>query len=163
MNTVSLQVYVAANVALGDGCDLQAPCIVGKAPRGAGEGELPLAIGAALETGAPAICFVGDAGLEMVLGELATARDLGVSVVVVVLVDSSLALIELKQRQGQLANTGVDFGATDFPAVAAAMGGHGVMVETRADLDREARAAMARKGVTVLACRIARRAYDGLF
>ena len=46
MNTVSLQVYVAANVALGDGCDLQAPCIVGKAPRGAGEGELPLAIGA---------------------------------------------------------------------------------------------------------------------
>ena len=124
---------------------------------------LPLAIGAALETGAPAICFVGDAGLEMVLGELATARDLGVSVVVVVLVDSSLALIELKQRQGQLANTGVDFGATDFPAVAAAMGGHGVMVETRADLDREARAAMARKGVTVLACRIARRAYDGLF
>ena len=39
------QVYVAANVTLGDGCDLQAPCIVGKAPRGAGEGELPLAIG----------------------------------------------------------------------------------------------------------------------
>ena len=124
---------------------------------------LPLAIGAALETGAPAICFVGDAGLEMVLGELATARDLGVSVIVVVLVDSSLALIELKQRQGQLPNNGVDFGATDFPAVAAAMGGHGVMVETRADLDREARAALARKGVTVLACRIGRRAYDGLF
>ena len=80
-----------------------------------------------------------------------------------VLVESSLALIELKQRQGQLPNNGVDFGATDFPAVAAAMGGHGVMVETRADLDREARAALARKGVTVLACRIGRRAYDGLF
>jgi acetyltransferase-like isoleucine patch superfamily enzyme len=39
-------VYVASNVRLGEGCDLQPPCVVGKAPRGAGEGELPLAIGA---------------------------------------------------------------------------------------------------------------------
>lgn len=39
------QVQVAGNVSLGQGCDLQAPCIVGKAPRGAAEGELPLAIG----------------------------------------------------------------------------------------------------------------------
>ncbi len=38
-------VYVAPNVALGECCDLQAPCVVGKAPRGAGEGELPLTIG----------------------------------------------------------------------------------------------------------------------
>jgi acetyltransferase-like isoleucine patch superfamily enzyme len=34
------------NVVLGGGCDLQRPCILGKPPRGAGEGELPLAIGA---------------------------------------------------------------------------------------------------------------------
>lgn len=39
-------VYVAPNVRLGEGCDLQPPCVVGKAPRGAGEGELPLAVGA---------------------------------------------------------------------------------------------------------------------
>jgi len=39
-------IQIAANVVLGEGCDLQAPCIVGKAPRGAGEGELPLAVGA---------------------------------------------------------------------------------------------------------------------
>ena len=39
------QVQVAGNVSLGRDCDLQAPCIVGKAPRGAAEGELPLAIG----------------------------------------------------------------------------------------------------------------------
>ena len=37
---------VADNVTLGEGCDLQPPCIVGKAPRGAAEGERPLAIGA---------------------------------------------------------------------------------------------------------------------
>jgi acetolactate synthase-1/2/3 large subunit len=124
---------------------------------------LPLAAGAALGTGKPALCFVGDAGLEMVLGELATVRDLGLPVVVVVLVDASLGLIALKQRQSQLPNLGVDFGATDFPAVARAMGGYGVMVTGTADLDREARAAFARQGFTVIACAIDRLAYDGAF
>ena len=39
------RVHIAANVTLGEGCDLQPPCILGKAPRGAAEGERPLAIG----------------------------------------------------------------------------------------------------------------------
>ena len=39
-------VTLYANVTLGDGHDLQPPCIVGKPPRGAGEGERPLTIGA---------------------------------------------------------------------------------------------------------------------
>ena len=43
---MSDQVHIAANVTLGAGCDLQAPCILGKAPRGAAEGELELVIGA---------------------------------------------------------------------------------------------------------------------
>jgi acetyltransferase-like isoleucine patch superfamily enzyme len=38
-------VQVAAGVELGAGADLQAPCVIGKAPRGAREGELPLRIG----------------------------------------------------------------------------------------------------------------------
>ena len=40
------QVRIAPNVTLGAACDLQRPCILGKAPRGAGEGERPLTIGA---------------------------------------------------------------------------------------------------------------------
>ncbi len=124
---------------------------------------LPLAIGAALATGEHALCFVGDAGLEMVLGELATARDLGAPVVVVVLVDASLSLIELKQRQLQLANGGVDFGITDFANVARAMGGYGASIDGRDQLEAEARAAFAREGLTVLACSIPRRSYDGMF
>ena len=39
-------VEVADNVTLGAGADLQAPCVLGKAPRGAAPGELALAIGA---------------------------------------------------------------------------------------------------------------------
>ena len=124
---------------------------------------LPLAAGHALATGRPTLCFVGDAGLEMVLGELATVRDLALSVVVVVLVDAQLGLIELKQRQQQLATAGVDFGQTDFAAVAKALGGHGVSVADKAALERETRAAIARPGFTVIAAEIGQRAYDGAF
>jgi thiamine pyrophosphate-dependent acetolactate synthase large subunit-like protein len=77
------------------------------------------------------VAFVGDAGMEMVLGELATLRDLKLPVVIVVFIDESLALIELKQRKSKLQNLGVDFGATDFPAVTRALGGIGHWISSR--------------------------------
>ena len=40
------EVALSANVSLGEGCDLQPPCVIGKPPRGAGEGERTLTIGA---------------------------------------------------------------------------------------------------------------------
>ena len=39
------EVQVAAGVLLGEGCDLQGPCILGKPPRGVKPGELALVIG----------------------------------------------------------------------------------------------------------------------
>jgi acetolactate synthase-1/2/3 large subunit len=125
---------------------------------------VPLAMGHRLVDGpSPVIAFVGDAGLEMCLGELSTLRDLKIPVIICVLVDTSLALIELKQRGSQRPNVGVDFGETDFPAVAKAYGGHGVWIENTEDLAREAEEALKRDGFTLLACRISRRAYDGTF
>lgn len=124
---------------------------------------LPLATGAALGSGQPVICFVGDAGLDMVLGELSTLRDLAVPVIIVVLVDHALGLIALKQRQMGLARRGVDFHASDFSAIARAMGGHGADISSRHDLAREARAALARPGFTLLACHIDAAAYSGAF
>lgn len=124
---------------------------------------LPLAIGAKLaEPGRPVAAFIGDAGLEMGLGELATARSLGLSLIVFVFVDASLALIELKQRQSGLPNLGVDFSRTDFAAVAEALGCTGVSVRDRDALQCQIEAARARAGVTVIACEIGPRAYDGL-
>ena len=94
----------------------------------------------------------GDAGLEMIMGELATLRDLALPVVIVVFIDASLALIELKQRKGGLRNMGVDFGATDFPAVAEALGGRGVAVRDRAALAEAVKAGLAEDGrFTVIA------------
>jgi acetolactate synthase-1/2/3 large subunit len=126
-------------------------------------GALPLAAGHAFATNRPTLCFVGDAGLEMVLGEMATLRDLGLPVIVVVLIDRSLALIEIKQRAMRLPRSGVDFGGTDFASVARALGGHGAMVIDVAALEQEAKAAFARQGFTLIAAAIGERAYDGAF
>ncbi len=97
---------------------------------------VPLAMGFQLASPErPVVAFTGDAGLEMVLGELATLRDLKLPVVIVVFVDESLALIELKQRRSEMPNLGVDFGPTNFPKVAEALGGEGRWVSDRSDLD----------------------------
>ncbi|MEO1293832.1 MAG: thiamine pyrophosphate-binding protein [Pseudomonadota bacterium] len=123
---------------------------------------VPLAMGHALaRPGTPAVAFVGDAGLEMGLGELATARDLKLPVLIVTLVDESLALIEKKQRESQRGNLGVDFPGSDFPAIAAALGGVGVWVDDEASLRTEAAQAFGRDTFTLLAVRIGRHAYDG--
>ena len=123
---------------------------------------VPLAIGRKLaEPARPVIAFVGDAGLEMFLGELATARDLGLGLPVVVFVDRQLALIELKQRGQQMPNLGVEFGGSDLPAVAEALGGAGEWVRDRDALARALGAALARDTFTLICADIGRNAYDG--
>ena len=123
---------------------------------------VPLAIGRKLaEPDRAVVATIGDGGLEMFLGELATLRDLGLAIPILVFVDAQLGLIELKQRTSQLPNLAVDFGATDFPAVARALGGEGAAVRDRAALARELEAALARDRFTIIAAGIGRRAYDG--
>ncbi|PWJ13792.1 thiamine pyrophosphate-binding protein [Jannaschia seohaensis] len=125
---------------------------------------LPLAIGAkraAPET--PVIAFMGDAGFLMVTGELASASKLGLPVVFVVFVDRSLSLIELKQRQRQLPNAGVDFDGVDFAAIARGFGGNGVTVHDANTLRAEVEAALSSDTFTVIAAEFDRKAYDGRF
>ncbi len=127
---------------------------------------VPLAAGARIgRPGAPVVAFVGDAGLEMGAGELATLAAERLPVIICVLVDRSLTLIEMKQRASQRPNLGVDFGApgTDFAALARAFGGHGVTVADSAALAQAAEQALARDTFTLIAAEIPRRAYDGAF
>lgn len=125
---------------------------------------LPLAIG--YKSAAPdrhVIAVTGDGGMDMVLGELATLRDLRLPVVIMVMVDEQLGLIELKQRTSGLENLGVEFGATDFVSVAKAMGGEAICVRDGATLEAELPKAFRRQTFTLLACQIGRQAYDGSF
>lgn len=123
---------------------------------------LPLAIGAKLAAPErPVIGFMGDAGFLMVAGELATAAERGLCPIFVVFADASLALIELKQRQRQLTNTGVDFAPHDFAAIARGFGGAGHRVTNRAELDAALDAAQQADTFTLISAEIPRGSYDG--
>ena len=123
---------------------------------------LPAAIGAKLaRPERPVVCFTGDGGLEMTIGELATLRDLAVPMTIVCFADRSLALIELKQRRMGLPNLGVDFPGTDLVAVAQAYGGHGERVSSREELARACRDALARDRFTLIEAAVDKSEYGG--
>lgn len=123
---------------------------------------LPLAMGRKLaQPDRTVVSFSGDAGFLMVAGELSTAAELGIAPIFVVFVDASLALIELKQRQRQLPNTGVDFARHDFAAMGRAFGGYGHQVRNRAELRAALIEAMQADKFTVIAAEIDRGGYDG--
>ncbi len=122
---------------------------------------VPMAIGQKLAAPArPVVSFSGDAGFLMVAGELATAAELGTAAIFVVFVDASLALIELKQRQRQLPNRGVDFARHDFAALARALGGNGDAVSNRTELREALVRALQSDRFTVIAAQIDPAAYD---
>ncbi|MEM6482667.1 MAG: thiamine pyrophosphate-dependent enzyme, partial [Pseudomonadota bacterium] len=123
---------------------------------------VPMAMGLKIaEPDRPVISFSGDAGFLMVAGELATAAEMGLNPIFLVFVDASLALIELKQRQRQMTNRGVDFARHDFAAIGRAMGGEGVRVDNREALRDALTYALDCPRFTVIAAEIDGCAYDG--
>lgn len=123
---------------------------------------LPMAIGRKLaQPERPVVSFSGDAGFLMAAGELATAAEMGLAPIFVVFTDASLALIELKQRQRQLTNAGVDFARHDFAAIGRAFGGNGATVRNRAELRAALEEALAADRFTVISAEIAPGGYDG--
>lgn len=125
---------------------------------------VPLAMGAKYaDPSRTVVSFSGDAGLLMVAGELSTAAEHHLNTIFVVFVDASLALIELKQRQRQMQNRGVDFARHDFAALGRAFGGHGFQVRNRKDLRAALEAAQKADTFTVIAAEIDQHDYDGRF
>ncbi len=125
---------------------------------------VPLAIGHAIAApDTPVVAVVGDAGFDMSPGDLATLRDTGLPVTIIVLVDDSLALIEKKQKSMQLPRHGVLFSPTDIPAVARAYGGHGTEVSDAGNLEKELAEARMRNTFSVICCRIDKQDYSAAF
>ncbi|WP_110752479.1 thiamine pyrophosphate-binding protein [Phyllobacterium leguminum] len=125
---------------------------------------LPLAIGAQVaDPSRRVFAVMGDGGLEMGIGELATVRDLALPLTIVLFQDRSLALIAMKQASAGLPPAGVTLGETDFAAVARGFGGYGVNVGNEDEFRNELEAADKRKGFSLIACRFDASAYDGAF
>ena len=124
---------------------------------------VPLAAGIAAASDGPVVAVVGDAGFDMTAGELATLRDLGRQLTIVVLRDDSLALIEKKQAAMQLPGYGVEFSASDAASVARAYGGKGYDVTNRVELDAALSESWQNDCFAVISCRVSKENYDGAF
>jgi acetolactate synthase-1/2/3 large subunit len=107
--------------------------------------SLPAALAAKLcEPDAPVVCFTGDGGLLMRLGDLETAVRERLPIVVVVFNDRALNMIKLQQDRRGFARAGTAFAPdTDFAAAARAFGWQATRVEDEASLDAALQQALA--------------------
>lgn len=84
---------------------------------------LPSAMGASLALeGQPTICLTGDAGMAMVVGELAVLAQWQLPVIVIVLNDSAIDLIRSHQVRAGKPIYGTEFVSPNFAQIAAAYG-----------------------------------------
>jgi acetolactate synthase I/II/III large subunit len=118
-------------------------------PTWAGIGPgLPLAMATA--TGEPTLLVQGDGGLMLSLGELATAVQHELPIVVCVFNDRGYGVLRRIQDATFDRRTGVDLATPDFAAVAAAVGMPGVAVGSAGEFREAFAAAVARSGPTLL-------------
>jgi acetolactate synthase-1/2/3 large subunit len=113
---------------------------------------LPAAIGASLAyPDRRIVCFVGDGGLGMTLGELETIARLNLSITVVVFNDSMLSLIAVKQKpRGHGGPNAISYLDTDFALIAMANGIASQRAATTEELDAALIEAFANDGPSLV-------------
>lgn len=113
---------------------------------------LPAAIGAKLaRPELPVVAVIGDGGFAMSAQELETAGRTGAHVVCVVLVDSSLSLIQQLQQARGLPRAGVDYGRIDVERIASGYGAQATTARTSGELEDAVLSALRADGPTVIA------------
>lgn len=116
---------------------------------------LPAAIAAKLQyRKRPVLAMMGEAGLDMVIGEMALLEKHDLPIVIAVFRDDTLSLIKLKQERMKLPETGVATGSPDYALLAQAYGGNGVVVQSVNELRKAAQAALRSRRFTLIEIRI---------
>jgi Thiamine pyrophosphate-requiring enzymes [acetolactate synthase, pyruvate dehydrogenase (cytochrome), glyoxylate carboligase, phosphonopyruvate decarboxylase] len=113
---------------------------------------LPYSIGAAIAyPGRQVVCVVGDGGLTMLMGEIATLVKYKLRVTVVVIKNNVLGQIKWEQMilEGN-PEFGVELEPIDFAKVAEACGARGYTIERPEDAERVLREALSQPGPTVV-------------
>ena len=111
---------------------------------------LPGAIGAALAgKGRPVVSLTGDGGFNMSLGDLETARRMGLSFAIVVFNNAASGYVKALQHlmYGKGAYQSSDLAETNYAGVAEAMGCAGIRVEDPKDLASAFKQGLVAKGV----------------
>jgi acetolactate synthase-1/2/3 large subunit len=115
---------------------------------------LPMAIGAKLAAPErPVLALAGDGGFMFTLQELATARDLGLALPIVVYDNSGYGEIRDAMDESGIPHVGTDVTTHDLPAIARGFGCAGVRVTTASALEHEIREALGAAGPTVIELR----------
>jgi acetolactate synthase-1/2/3 large subunit len=105
---------------------------------------LPLALGAAAGSGRPAVLIAGDGGFMLHVGELATAVQHALPVVICLFNDRGYGVLRtIESRQFDGRNFGVDLATPDFPALAKSMGVQAARVADPAEFETRFREAIA--------------------
>jgi acetolactate synthase-1/2/3 large subunit len=113
---------------------------------------LPAAIGAKLaRPDSRVVAVLGDGGIMFTLAELATAAEAGVSLPIVVSINGGYGEIRREMDEIGFTPVGVDLGTPDLPAVARALGGHGVTLDGADALPAALEEAFERPGPTLIA------------
>jgi pyruvate dehydrogenase (quinone) len=113
---------------------------------------LPYSIGAAVAyPGRQVVCVVGDGGLTMLMGEIATLVKYKLQVCVIVIKNNVLGQIKWEQMilEGN-PEFGVELEPIDFAMVATACGAKGYTIERPQDAEQVLREALAHRGPTVV-------------
>jgi acetolactate synthase I/II/III large subunit len=97
---------------------------------------LPLALGAAAGSGRPAVLIAGDGGFMLHVGELVTAVQHDLPVVICLFNDRGYGVLRgIEARQFDGRNFGVDLATPDFPALAMSMGVQATRVADPAEFE----------------------------
>ena len=105
---------------------------------------LPLALGAAVGSEYPVVLIAGDGGFMLHVGELVTAVQHDVPVVICLFNDRGYGVLRgIQARQFDGRTTGVDLTTPDFPALATSMGVQATRVSDPAEFESHFRGAIA--------------------
>jgi acetolactate synthase-1/2/3 large subunit len=122
---------------------LQARTSVRPASAAIGPG-LPLALGAAAGSGRPTVLIAGDGGFMLHVGELVTAVQHDLPVVICLFNDKGYGVLRnIEARQFDGRNFGVDLATPDFPALAQSMGVQASRAASPAEFEQRFREAIA--------------------
>jgi len=105
--------------------------LLGSFNHGSMANALPQAIGAQVShPGRQVICFSGDGGLAMLMGDLLSLRQLQLPVKVIVFKNDSLAFVELEMKAAGVVDFATDLDNPNFAKMAEAAGLLGLTAET---------------------------------
>ena len=121
--------------------------MLGSFNHGSMANAMPQAIGAALaHPDRQVICFAGDGGLSMMMGDLATIVQYKLPVKIVVFDNRSLGMVKLEMEVAGLPDWQTDMHNPDFALVAQAMGMKGISVTKPEDVEQALREAFVHNG-----------------